>query len=154
MKTFKQFIAEAKPPKDDALETIVRNHKRRTPGMKFVAHYTNSGDARVDHIETPPEHRGKGTAERALHGVHAHARRKGINVSLTPVAFEKPKNNQRQKGLTKTQRQRRLVNWYKELGYRKRRVTDNIAGADSMIRTPDTPITWRRDRNRPKTSGG
>lgn len=124
MKTFKQFISEAKPPKPDALEKIQRNTKRATPGMKYVIHTTNSGDIRVDNIEVPPEHRGKGIAKRRFKGLHAYADKIGKNVSLTPVAKKGYKG--------------KLNKFYRNLGYRKRKATDKIAGADTMIRRPQS----------------
>ena len=63
MKTFQEFIKEAKAPKPDALETIQRKTKERTPGMKYVVHTTSSGDIRVDNIEVPENQRGKGIAK-------------------------------------------------------------------------------------------
>ena len=126
MKTFQEFITEAKAkaPKPDALETIQRNTKRATPGMKYVIHTTNSDDIRVDNIEVPPEHRGKGIAKRRFKGLHAYADKIGKNVSLTPVAKPGYKG--------------KLNIFYKNLGYRKRRKSDKIAGADTMIRTPNS----------------
>lgn len=124
MKTFKQFIAEVNSPKPDALEKIQKNTRRATPGMKYVIHTTNSGDIRVDNIEVPPEQRGKGIAGRRFRGLHAYADKIGKNVSLTPVAKPGYKT--------------KLNRFYRNLGYRKRRKSDKIAGADTMIRTPNT----------------
>lgn len=126
MKTFKQFLEEAREPKPDALEKIVKNTKRATPGMKYVVHTTNTDDIRVDNIEVPPEHRGKGIAKRRFKGLHAYADKIGKNVSLTPVAKKGFKG--------------KLNDLYRRFGYRKRRATDKIAGADTMIRTPNTPM--------------
>lgn len=124
MKTFQEFITEAKAksPKPDALETIQRNTKRATPGMKYVIHTTSSGDIRVDNIEVPENQRGKGIATRRLRGLHNYADKIGKNVSLTPVA--KPGYKEK------------LDKMYRNLGYRDRTPADKIAGADTMIRTP------------------
>lgn len=124
MKTFRQFISEAKAPKPDALDTIQRNTRRATPGMKYVIHTTNTDDIRVDNIEVPENQRGKGIARRRLTGLNRYADKINKNVSLTPVAKKKKD-------------QARLVRFYKTLGYRRRRKTDKIAGADSMIRNPN-----------------
>ena len=122
MKTFQEFIAEAKAPKPDALETIQRNTKRRTPGMKYVVHTTNSGDIRVDNIEVPKNQRGKGIAKITFDALHKYADNIGKNVSLTPVA--------------KPGYEEKLDKMYRNLGYRDRTPSDKIAGADTMIRTP------------------
>lgn len=122
MKSFRQFLEEAKASKPDALETIQRNTKRATPGMKYVIHTTSSGDIRVDNIEVPKNQRGKGIAKRRLKGLHAYADKIDKNVSLTPVA--------------KPGYQEKLLKLYQSLGYRDRTPSDNIAGADTMIRTP------------------
>jgi hypothetical protein len=122
MKTFKEFLEEAKAPKPDALETIQRNTKRATPGMKYVVHTTSSGDIRVDNIEVPKNQRGKGIATRRLRGLHKYADKIGKNVSLTPVA--KPGYKEK------------LDKMYRNLGYRDRTPSDEIAGADTMIRKP------------------
>ena len=50
LKTFREFLEEAKSPKPDALETIQRKTKKATPGMKYVIHTTSSGDIRVDDV--------------------------------------------------------------------------------------------------------
>jgi len=118
-------MSEAKAPKTDALETIQRNTKRATPGMKYVIHTTNTDDIRVDNIEVPKNQRSKGIATRAFKGLHNYANKINKNVSLTPVAQDK--NNQE-----------RLEKYYKKLGYRKRKKSDKIAGADTMIRRPNS----------------
>ena len=122
MKTFKEFLEEAKAPKPDALETIQRKTKGRTPGMKYVVHTTSSGDIRVDNIEVPENQRGKGIAKRTFKGLHKYADKIGKNVSLTPVA--KPGYKEK------------LDKMYRNLGYRDRTPSDKIAGADTMIRAP------------------
>lgn len=122
MKTYQQFIEEAKSPKSDALETIQRNTKRATPGMKYVVHTTSSDDIRVDNIEVPENQRGKGIATRRLRGLGKYADKIGKNVSLTPVA--------------KTGYKEKLDKMYRNLGYRDRTSSDKIAGADTMIREP------------------
>ena len=106
MKTFQEFIAEAKASKPDALETIQRKTKARTPGMKYVVHTTSSGDIRVDNIEVPENQRGKGIAKRTFKGLHKYADNIGKNVSLTPVA--KPGYKEK------------LDKMYRNLGYRDR----------------------------------
>lgn len=124
MKTFREFVteAEAKSPKPDALETIQRKTQRRTPGMKYVVHTTSSDDIRVDNIEVPENQRGKGIATRTFKGLHNYADKIGKNVSLTPVA--KPGYKEK------------LDKMYRNLGYRDRKSSDKIAGADTMIRNP------------------
>jgi hypothetical protein len=61
MKTYQQFIEEAKQPKPDAVETISKNLQRRTPGMKFHAYPSHSGDIRLHSIEVPKEKQGQGS---------------------------------------------------------------------------------------------
>jgi predicted GNAT family acetyltransferase len=124
MKTFSQFLleAKAKSPKPDALETIQKNTKRATPGMKYVVHTTSSDDIRVDNIEVPENQRGKGIATRRLKGLGNYADKTGKNISLTPVA--KPGYDEK------------LTKMYQGLGYQTRTSSDKIAGADTMIRKP------------------
>jgi predicted GNAT family acetyltransferase len=115
MKTFREFLEEAKAPKPDALETIQRKTKGRTPGMKYVVHTTSSGDIRVDNIEVPENQRGKGIGGRTFKGLHNYADKIGKNVSLTPVA--KPGYKEK------------LDKMYRNLGYRDRTPSDkDIAG--------------------------
>ena len=73
MRTFQEFVSEAKAPKPDALDAIQRNTKRRTPGMKYVVHTTSSDDIRVDNIEVPENQRGKGIGGRTFKGLHSFA---------------------------------------------------------------------------------
>jgi GNAT superfamily N-acetyltransferase len=122
MKTFREFLEEAKAPKPDALETIQRNTQRRTPGMKYVVHTTSSGDIRVDNIEVPEKRRNEGIGRRTFDALHRYADKIGKNVSLTPVA--------------KPGYEEKLPKMYRNLGYRDRTPSDRIAGADTMIRTP------------------
>jgi GNAT superfamily N-acetyltransferase len=86
MKTYQQFIQEAKLPKSDALETIGRNLQKRTPGMKFHATPSQTGDIRLHSIEVPKEKQGQGIGSKALKGLTTFADKQNKRVTLTPQA--------------------------------------------------------------------
>jgi hypothetical protein len=132
MKTYQQFILEAKQPKPDALETIVKNTTRATPDIKFVAHTTfNNDDIRVDNMEVPKDQRNKkrfyrgtaGVGSARLRGVTKYADRVGKRVSLTPVAKRGYKH--------------KLTNWYKKFGFKSNKGRNkDFSVSDTMIRNP------------------
>jgi hypothetical protein len=134
MKTYQQFILEAKQPKPDALETIVKNTKRATPGMKFSAHTTfNNDDIRVDNIEVPENQRNKkrfyrgtaGTGSSRIRGLTKYADKVGKRVILTPVAKRGYKG--------------KLDKFYRGFGFRPNRGRNkDFSVSDTMIRNPNS----------------
>ena len=141
MKTYSQFISEAKEPKPDALETIERNAERQTPGLKLRLQSTGLGGLkdpkshiRIDDVNVPThlrggnKYKGRGVGSSIVDRVGKFADKTGKNVSLTPVPtdpkFKGPKY------LNK------LKKFYGRFGFRKRRKTDKILGADTMVRSP------------------
>jgi GNAT superfamily N-acetyltransferase len=83
MKTFKQFISEAKAPDSDALHTITKNYERRYPGMKFVVTRGNYGDLRVHSLEVPKHQRRQGIGSRAMKGLTKYADNTNKRITLS-----------------------------------------------------------------------
>jgi GNAT superfamily N-acetyltransferase len=65
MKTYSQFISEAKEPKPDYLETVTRNMKRNK-GVNVQASHTPKGAIRVHGMHVEPEQQGKGLGSWAM----------------------------------------------------------------------------------------
>lgn len=87
MKTFNQFILEAKPPKEDAHKTMTRNWERR-PGHKGLNIYITKSETphgpqyRVHDLFVPPHLRGKGIGTRVMDGATKMADNIGASMSL------------------------------------------------------------------------
>jgi GNAT superfamily N-acetyltransferase len=120
MKTFEQFLTEAKPFKPDALETISRNVERKH-GMKFFATPHHGNDIRLHNIEVPKEKRGQGIGTRALRGLTKFADRTGKRIVLSPA----PEKGKKEK----------LNKFYRSFGFvaNKGRNKD-FSVSDTMIR--------------------
>lgn len=106
MKTFKQFISEAKEAKPDALKTISRNWERR-PGHAGLNVYTsksksteNKPHIKVHDLWVPKHLRGKGVGGRIMKGLTKYADKQGATMSLkqAPEKGYKNKLNQFYKG--------------------------------------------------------
>lgn len=82
MKTYKQFITEAKPPKPDAAETIARNQERKRKGVVFKVATTKKGVV-VNNLYVPQEQKGKGVASKMMGLLHIHTDKRGVPTSLT-----------------------------------------------------------------------
>lgn len=89
MKTFSQFLEEAKAAKPDSMKTISRNWERR-PGYKGLNLYATrsnlGGSGTHDEIHdlfVPKSLRGKGVGERILRGLTRHADNAGATMSLS-----------------------------------------------------------------------
>jgi GNAT superfamily N-acetyltransferase len=123
MKTYQQFIQEAKLPKSDALETIGRNLEKRTPGMKFHATPSQTGDIRLHSIEVPKEKQGQGIGSRALKGLTTFADKQNKRVTLTPQADKGKKG--------------KLEKFYQRFGFRPNKGRNkDFSVSDTRIREP------------------
>lgn len=87
MKTFKQFMLEAKAPKEDAHKTISRNWERR-PGYQGLNLYLSKKDNKeapnieIHDIWVPKHLRGKGIGGRIMKGLGKHADKIKATMSL------------------------------------------------------------------------
>jgi hypothetical protein len=125
MKTYQQFIEEAKRPKLDAVETISKNLQRRTPGMKFHAYPGHSGDIRLHSIEVPKEKRNQGVGSHALKNLTKFADKQNKRVTLTPQADRGKKA--------------KLDKFYKKFGFKSNKGRNkDFSVSDTMIRNPNS----------------
>ena len=128
MKTFSQFIAEAKearPPKE-VLAKIDQAYGRKYPGTNIdVSHDDKSGDLRVNQLFVPPDKQGKGIGSRAMKGLGTYAdnQKKRITLNQDPDPGKKAK----------------LAKFYKSHGFQKNsgRKRD-FSTRDTDIRNPQT----------------
>lgn len=86
MKTFKEFLAEAKPPKPDAYHTISKNWERKPQVKKFNVTMGNRGDLRVHGVEVKSDSRRQGIGSRIFKGFNRYADSVGKRITLTPQA--------------------------------------------------------------------
>jgi GNAT superfamily N-acetyltransferase len=90
MKTFKQFIQEAKEPKPDALKTISRNIERKHKGVTLHASEIGTGphkgSIRLHNIFVPTPNQGKGLGSKIMKGMTNYANRTGKNIRLSQSA--------------------------------------------------------------------
>lgn len=125
MKTYRQFIEEAKQPKPDAPETIGKNLERRTPGMKVHVYSSQTGDIKLHSLEVPKEKRNQGVGSHALKNLTAFADRQNKRVTLTPEA---------EKG-----KKAKLDKFYKRFGFKSNRGRSrDFSVSDTMIRNPNS----------------
>jgi GNAT superfamily N-acetyltransferase len=125
MKTFKEFLAEANPPKSDAYYTISKNWERKPQVKKFNVTMGNRGDLRVHGFEVYPQFRGQGYGTKALGGLNRYADSVNKRITLTPQAERGYKG--------------KLKKFYNKLGFvpNKGRNKD-FSVSDTMIRNPRT----------------
>ena len=123
MKTFSQFIAEAKearPPKE-VLAKIDKAYGRKYPGTNVdVSHDNKSGDLRVNQLFVPPKQQGKGIGTRVMKGLTKYADRQGKKITL---------NQDPDKGMKK-----KLDDFYKSHGFEVNR--GDLSTRDTHIRNP------------------
>jgi GNAT superfamily N-acetyltransferase len=86
MKTYKEFITEAKTPKPDAPQTTAKNWERKHPGMKLHAYPSHGDTIRLQTLEVPKEKRGQGIGSRAVRAMQNVAKKQNKRVTLTPQA--------------------------------------------------------------------
>lgn len=98
MKTFKQFIKEAKSAKPDAHKTISRKWEKR-PGYQGLNLYLSKKEFKgnpniqVHDIWVPKHLRGKGVGGRIMKGLTKHADNIGASMSLDQA----PEKNYKEK---------------------------------------------------------
>ena len=128
MKTFSQFVAEAKearPPKE-VLAKIDKAYGRKYPGTNVdVSHDDKSGDLRINQLFVPPDKQGKGIGSRAMKGLgrYADIQNKRITLNQAPDPGKKAK----------------LAKFYKSHGFEKNsgRKRD-FTTRDTHIRNPQS----------------
>ena len=128
MKTFSQFVAEAKearPPKE-VLAKIDKAYGRKYPGTNIdVSHDDKSGDLRVNQLFVPPKQQGKGIGSRIMKGLTKYADKQNKRMTLT----QDPDPGKKAK----------LAKFYKSHGFQKNsgRKRD-FSTRDTDIRNPQT----------------
>lgn len=100
MKTFKQFINEAKAPKPDYLDTVSRNMER-SKGVKVQASETPSGSIRLHGIHVRPSQQGRGRGTWAMRNLQNLKREIRLSQSAEPG------------------KERDLRRFYKKLGFKR-----------------------------------
>jgi len=98
MKTFSQFIQEAKDAKSpkEVLNKISRAYGKRYRGVNVDASHDRSGDIRLNNIWIPPEERNKGIGSRIMKGLSKYADKQNKRITLNQ-APEKGKKAKLQK---------------------------------------------------------
>lgn len=81
MKTFKEFLSEAKEAKPDAGKTITRNWERRHKGMT-ARFKEGESNVHLGDVWLPPHLRNKGVGGRFVKGLTRFAHNSGRSVSL------------------------------------------------------------------------
>jgi hypothetical protein len=119
MKTFDEFLTEAKPPKPDALQTVTNNLQRKYPGLKLTTS-DNPNGIRIHGMHFPRQEQGKGKGSRTLKILSGFADRHDRQIRLSPEA--EPGN------------QGRLVKFYKKSGFKK----DPNSTMNTYVRMPKT----------------
>ena len=123
MKTFNQFLTEAKPPKPDAPQTMAKNWERKHPGIKLHAYPSHSDTVRLQTLEVPREQRGQGIGSRAVRAMQNVAKKQNKRVTLTPQA---------EPGYKK-----KLDTFYKRLGFKSNKGRNkDYSVSDTMIYDP------------------
>jgi GNAT superfamily N-acetyltransferase len=115
MKTFKQFITEAKPPKPDAAETIARNQERKRPGTVFKVTTTKKGVV-VNNLYNSPDQRNQGVATQMMNTLHNYTDKQKIPTSLSQSS--------------EPGKERDLRRFYRRLGYKQ------LPDSDRYVRQP------------------
>jgi GNAT superfamily N-acetyltransferase len=125
MKTFSQFITEAKeakPPKE-VLDKISRAYGRKHRGVNVSASADRSGDIRLNNIWVPPSERNKGIGSRALKGLTKYADKQGKRITLSQA----PEKGKKAK----------LAKFYKSHGFESNRGRSrDFTTRDTHIRNP------------------
>lgn len=126
MKTFSQFISEAKearPPKE-VLAKISRAYGRKHRGVNVdVSHSDKTGNIRVNQLWVPPEDQGKGIGTRIMKGLGKYADRQNKKITLN----QDPDPGKKAK----------LAKFYKTHGFQANRGRNkDFSTKDSYIRNP------------------
>jgi GNAT superfamily N-acetyltransferase len=125
MKTYYQFIAEAKeakPPKE-VLDKISRAYGKKHKGVKVSASADRSGDIRLNNIWVPPSERGKGIGGRVMKGLGKYADKQGKRITLSQA----PEPGKKKK----------LGDFYKSHGFEANKgKSRDLSVSDTHIRNP------------------
>lgn len=123
MKTFKQFVIEAKQAKPDAPEKITSAWERRYPGMKAHLTHHHADTLKIHSLGVPVNQRRKGIASRFMKGVGNYADKQNKRVVLSPSA---------DKGYKK-----KLDTFYRNFGFKPNKGRNkDFTVSDTMIRNP------------------
>ncbi len=125
MKTFSQFIIEAKEakPAKEVLDKISRAYGRKHRGVNVSASADRSGDIRLNNIWVPPSERNKGIGSRALKGLTKYADKQGKRITLSQA----PEKGKKAK----------LAKFYKSHGFESNRGRSrDFTTRDTHIRNP------------------
>jgi GNAT superfamily N-acetyltransferase len=85
MKTFSQFIKEAKEakPPHEVLSKISRAYGRKHKGVNVdTSHSSKTGNIRVNQLWVPPDQQGKGIGTRVMKGLGKYADKTGKKITL------------------------------------------------------------------------
>jgi len=92
MKTFREFIAEAKEKShDEVMKTMSKKWERNNPGSNFNVQFRPSEDGKKDHIylgliDVQKGKRRAGKGSRFVRGITRYADKHKLPVSVKPVA--------------------------------------------------------------------
>lgn len=126
MKTYSQFISEAKAAKSpkEVLNKISSAYSKKHRGVNVDAsHYTPTDDIRLNNIWLPPEKRNKGIGGRIMKGLTKYADKQGKRITL---------NQAPEKG-----KKAKLAKFYKSHGFVSNRGKNrDFTTRDTHIRNP------------------
>jgi GNAT superfamily N-acetyltransferase len=125
MKTYSQFIAEAKeakPPKE-VLAKIEKAYGKKHKGVNIDTSVRSSGDIRLNNIWVPPSERGKGIGGRVMKGLGKYADKQGKRITLNQA----PEPGKKKK----------LGDFYKSHGFEANKGKGrDLSVSDTHIRNP------------------
>jgi GNAT superfamily N-acetyltransferase len=128
MKTFSQFIEEAKEakPPQEVLNKISRAYGKKHRGVNVDAsHSDKSGNIRLHNIWIPPEKRGQGVGGRIMKGLSKYADKQGKRITLNQA----PEKGKKEK----------LAKFYKSHGFQANKGRNkDFSTTDTHIRHPNT----------------
>jgi GNAT superfamily N-acetyltransferase len=128
MKTFTQFIAEAKEarPPHEVLNKISRAYSRKHRGVNVDASHSKKTDnIRLHNIWIPPSERNKGIGGRIMKGLGKYADKQGKKITLNQA----PEPGKKKK----------LSDFYKKHGFQANKgKSKDHSTTDTHIRHPNT----------------